>query len=444
MKIGIFTDTYFPQISGVATSIKTLKDELEKKGHTVYIFTTTDPLVAQDSSEEAENIIRFRSIPFISMPERRFVTVGLPTALKIAKQYELDLVHTQTEFGMGILGKLVANRLNIPVIHTLHTKYEDYLHYIARGHLLRPGSVKYIIRTFLTGTEGLICPSEMTEAAAIGYGVKVPIRIIPTGVEIDKFKRPDIRPEDTQELREKLGVQKEEILLLSLARLSFEKNIQAALKALPQILSQAPVKLAIVGEGPYKENLRELVDELNLQKAVSFVGEVPNAQAVKYYKAADFLISASTSETQGLTFSEALASGTPVLASENPYLSRLIDHPQFGRLFARDEDIADVVISAIRNKIPWDAHLAEEKIFEVSSDHFGQEVIDFYAYMIADYRPLGERARDSLSVARKSMVKSAKRSRKRTILQAYRSTQRVSKLMQKYVKIEKNKKKDKH
>lgn len=127
MKIGFFTDTYFPQVSGVSTSIRTLKEELELLGHEVYIFTTTDPNVRELESR----IIRMPSVPFISFKQRRVIVRGMLYAYYVAKDLELDIIHTHTEFGLGILGKQVAKALEIPCLHTYHTMYEDYLHYIA-------------------------------------------------------------------------------------------------------------------------------------------------------------------------------------------------------------------------------------------------------------------------------------------------------------------------
>lgn len=135
MRVGLFTDTYFPQVSGVATSIRTLKEELEKEGHEVYIFTTTDRDVKRF---EDPTIIRLPSVPFVSFTDRRVVYRGLISSYKIAKQYDLDLIHTQTEFSLGLLGKMVGKALRIPVVHTYHTQYEDYVSYIANGKIIRP------------------------------------------------------------------------------------------------------------------------------------------------------------------------------------------------------------------------------------------------------------------------------------------------------------------
>ncbi|MFV0556523.1 MAG: glycosyltransferase family 4 protein [Lactovum sp.] len=433
MRIGIFSDTYFPQISGVSTSIKTLRDELEALGHTVYIFTTTDPN-SNPIQDIEEKIIRLRSIPFISIPERRIVMAGFSTALKLTKSYQLDIIHTQTEFGVGILGKIIANQLKLPMVHTLHTKYEDYLHYIANGLLIRPSAIKYLIKTFLLGTEGIICPSEMTKETVLNYGINIPLRVIPTGINIKNFIREDISELDNQKLRKKLSVKENDIMLLSLCRLSSEKNIQAIIYALPDIILELSVRLIIVGEGPYRKELEKLVQNLQLESYIEFVGEVPNQQVVNYYKAADFFISASTSETQGLTFIEALAASCPILAWENPYLKTLITDPSFGSLFYQENEIAETTLKAIKQQQEINHKALEEKLYEISSENFGKTVADFYQYMIDHYIPFSKRT--SLKAKQKS---------KSLLENIYLQTQKIQRRQKlfrkkpgKYVKINKD------
>ena len=331
MRIGLFTDTYFPQVSGVATSIRTLKTELEKQGHAVFIFTTTDKDV---NRYEDWQIIRIPSVPFFAFKDRRFAYRGFTKALEIAKQYQLDIIHTQTEFSLGLLGIWIARELKIPVIHTYHTQYEDYVHYIAKGMLIRPSMVKYLVRGFLHDVDGVICPSEIVRDLLSKYKVKVEKRVIPTGIELAKFERPEIKEENLQELRSKLGIQEGEKMLLSLSRISFEKNIQAVLAAFAQVLKEEDkVKLVVAGDGPYLDSLKEQAGKLNIQKHVIFTGMIAPSETALYYKAADFFISASTSETQGLTYLESLASGTPVIAHGNPYLENLINDKMFGTLY---------------------------------------------------------------------------------------------------------------
>lgn len=244
MRIGFFTDTYFPQVSGVATSIKTLKDQLEKQGHEVYIFTTTDP----DAEDFEKDIVRMPSVPFVSFKDRRIVVRGIWFAYQVAKELELEIIHTHTEFGAGFLGKMVANRLQIPVVHTYHTMYEDYLHYIANGKVVRPTHVKRFIKMFVNHSTGVVCPSQRVVDTLQRYEVDIPMRIIPTGIEVEQFVRPDITKNKTDLLRKELGINDDQLMILSLSRLSYEKNIHVIVQQFPEVLLNYPnARLVIVG-----------------------------------------------------------------------------------------------------------------------------------------------------------------------------------------------------
>ena len=376
MRIGLFTDTYFPQVSGVATSIRTLKTELEKQGHAVFIFTTTDKDV---NRYEDWQIIRIPSVPFFAFKDRRLAYRGFTKALEIAKQYQLDIIHTQTEFSLGLLGVWIARELKIPVIHTYHTQYEDYVHYIAKGLLIRPSMVKYLVRGFLHDVDGVICPSEIVRDLLSDYKVKVEKRVIPTGIDLAKFERPEIGPEQLRVLREKLGIKEDEKMLLSLSRVSYEKNIQAVLAAFSEVLNEElKVKLVVAGDGPYLDNLKEQAFQLNIQDSVIFTGMIAPSETALYYKAADFFISASTSETQGLTYLESLASKTPVIAHGNPYLDNLITDKMFGTLYYQERDLAGAILEALIATPDMDPKLLAEKLYEISAENFAKRVHEFY------------------------------------------------------------------
>ena len=376
MRIGLFTDTYFPQVSGVATSIRTLKTELEKQGHAVFIFTTTDKDV---NRYEDWQIIRIPSVPFFAFKDRRFAYRGFTKALEIAKQYQLDIIHTQTEFSLGLLGIWIARELKIPVIHTYHTQYEDYVHYIAKGMLIRPSMVKYLVRGFLHDVDGVICPSEIVRDLLSKYKVKVEKRVIPTGIELAKFERPEIKEENLAALRLKLGIKEDEKMLLSLSRISYEKNIQAVLAAFAQVLKEEDkVKLVVAGDGPYLDSLKEQAVQLRIQNQVIFTGMIAPSETALYYKAADFFISASTSETQGLTYLESLASGTPVIAHGNPYLDNLISDKMFGTLYYGEQDLAGAILESLIATPDMDEQKLADKLYEISAENFGKRVHEFY------------------------------------------------------------------
>ena len=376
MRIGLFTDTYFPQVSGVATSIRTLKTELEKLGHTVFIFTTTDKDV---NRYEDWQIIRIPSVPFFAFKDRRIAYRGFSTALEIARQYQLDIIHTQTEFSLGLLGVWIAKELRIPVVHTYHTQYEDYVRYIAKGMVIRPSMVKYIVRGFMSDLDGVICPSEIVYDLLMKYKVKVEKRVIPTGIELAKFERPEITSENIADLRDKLGIAKDETMLLSLSRVSYEKNIQAILAALPAVLEENPdVKLVVAGDGPYLSDLKAQAKRLNIIDVVIFTGMIAPSETALYYKAADFFISASTSETQGLTYLESLASGTPIIAHGNPYLDNVINNKMFGTLYYEERDLAGAILEAVISTPDLDEKNFAAKLYEISAENFGRRVYEFY------------------------------------------------------------------
>ena len=380
MRIGLFTDTYFPQVSGVATSIRTLKTELEKLGHTVFIFTTTDKDV---NRYEDWQIIRIPSVPFFAFKDRRIAYRGFSTALEIARQYQLDIIHTQTEFSLGLLGVWIAKELRIPVVHTYHTQYEDYVRYIAKGMVIRPSMVKYIVRGFMSDLDGVICPSEIVYDLLMKYKVKVEKRVIPTGIELAKFERPEITAENIADLREKLGISNQETMLLSLSRVSYEKNIQAVLAALPAVLEENPdVKLVVAGDGPYLSDLKAQAKRLNITDAVIFTGMIAPSETALYYKAADFFISASTSETQGLTYLESLASGTPIIAHGNPYLDNVINDKMFGTLYYEERDLAGAILEAVIATPDLDEKSLAAKLYEISAENFGRRVYEFYLDLI--------------------------------------------------------------
>ncbi|MGP6138896.1 glycosyltransferase family 4 protein [Jeotgalibaca sp. A127] len=370
MRIGMFTDSYFPQISGVSTSIKILKDELEARGHEVIIFTTTDP-----NAVEEKNIVRLTSIPFFSFKERRIAVKGFSKALKEARKYQIDIIHTHTEFSLGLAGKYVAKVLDIPNIHTYHTMYEKYVHYFAKGKIIRKSDVGRLTRMFCNRTSGIIVPSQLMKDMLLEYGVKTEIRVIPTGITI-----PATIPNIRETIRPQLGLDNNDLVLLSLSRLAFEKNLHKTIEAFPQVLQNYPhAKLVFVGDGPARDSLELMVQDYDIQDYVRFVGEVAYQDVPRYYQMADIYVNASESETQGLTYLESIANGCPVVAKRNDYLSEIIRNPALGSLFEKDEDMADHIIQMVQYLVSHDSQWDEENLLrEISAPTFSKRVLSYY------------------------------------------------------------------
>lgn len=383
LNIGIFTDTYFPQVSGVATSIQTLKNGLERQGHSVFIFTTTDPHVAKDAIEP--NVFRFSSVPFVSFADRRIAIRGIFHATQVAKKLDIDIIHTQTEFSMGWIGKYVAHALKVPCVHTYHTMYEDYLHYVLNGKLLKPVHVKQFSSAFIHGMDGVVTPSVKTENVLLSYGIKTPIEVIPTGVDLAR-----INENPRRDVRAELNLSPDIPVILTLSRIAAEKKIDHILDVLPKIVEEFPnVKFVIAGDGPDFDMLEDQVNRLTLEDYVIFAGAVEHTDVGNYYRMADLFISASDTETQGLTYVEAMAAGTPSVVFSTDYTEMLLDDPEFGQTFTTKEQMLDEILSYLRNHAgKINQAKLDKKLNDFSSDKFASTMLANYEKVIANFDEL--------------------------------------------------------
>ncbi len=333
MNIGLFSETYYPEINGVATSVYTLKNELEKRGHNVYVFTTTSP----GSPEHEHNVFRVPSMPFIFISERRVGLFYQPKLAHIIKKLGLDIIHTQTEFSLGIFGRIMARELRLPIVHTYHTIYEDYTHYLTHFKAL-DRRAKAFARTYskvcCNTVEQVIVPTEKTRELLMTYSVHKDISVVPTGIDLSKFDRNNFTDIDVNALKQKYNIKPQEKILLYIGRVSQEKNIEEIINAMPDYMkTRENVKFVIVGSGPALEKLEYLVNQLGLEDRFVFTGSQPWDTIGLFYQLGDVFVSASRSETQGLTYIEALASGLPIVAREDKCLEDILEVGKNGYSF---------------------------------------------------------------------------------------------------------------
>jgi 1,2-diacylglycerol 3-alpha-glucosyltransferase len=324
LNIGLFTETYYPEINGVANSVYMLKNELEKIGHTVYVFTTTTP----GAPEYEYNVFRVPSLPCILITERRVGLFYQPKLAALIKKLNLDIIHTQTEFSLGIFGRIMANQLKIPMVHTYHTIYEDYTHYVTHFKSLDKRA-KAFVRVFTkvccNTVEQVIVPTEKVKELLLNYSVHNYISVIPTGIDLNKFNTDNYSIDEIRKLRTQYGIEKEDKVLIYVGRISKEKSISEIVEAMPEYMgSRAHVKFIIVGGGPEDENLIHRVKELRLQDKIIFTGVQPWDNIGLFYQMGAVFVSASNSETQGLTYIEAMAAGLPIVAKQDKCLEDIL------------------------------------------------------------------------------------------------------------------------
>ncbi len=378
MKIGLFTDTYYPQINGVATSVLMLKKNLEMRGHKVYVFTTTDPKA--DSKEK--DVYRVPSIPFVSA--RRVGMFYNPRLSKIIKRLGLDVIHTHTEFSLGIFGRTMAKELNIPFLHTYHTIYEDYTHYIGRLGVFDPiakMAVRKLSIKFCNSADKVIVPTEKVKDLLFSYDLKQDISIIPTGIELNKFSQQNYNFNIVQNLRTDLGIEEKDTVVLYIGRISKEKNIEEILIAMKSYLNEREnVKLVLIGDGPEKNALENRAKGLGIDNQTIFAGERPWNEIGMYYQIGDVFVSASQSETQGLTYIEALASGLPVVAKADKCLEGVLKDNINGYAFHNQEDFIKALDSILYDELKQErlSTGAIESTRKFSAEHFAYTVEAVY------------------------------------------------------------------
>lgn len=389
MRIGIFTDSYPPYINGVSTSIVMLQQALEKKGHQVYIVTVN----AKGHSYKFENdnkIIRIPGIP-IGIYDYRISTIYPVRIVNRIKKWNLDVIHSQTEFGVGTFARIIAKQFDIPLVHTYHTMYEDYVHYITKGYFNKSSKkiVEYLTKFYCdkTATE-LIVPTKKTYALfKEKYKYERNIHIIPTGIDVERFYKENVSSKEVEQIKKDLNIRKDDFVILFVGRIGKEKSIDVLIEGQYALIKKYPnCKLMIIGDGPDAPHYMKLVKKLKLENNVKFAGKVPWDEIPKYYQVADIFATASRTETQGLTVIEAMASSLPVVAADDDSFKDIIVNDLNGYLFSNKKQYRKIIEKLLddKNKVSYLSKQARISSESYSSKYFAERVLKVYENAIKE------------------------------------------------------------
>jgi 1,2-diacylglycerol 3-alpha-glucosyltransferase len=392
MRIGLFSDTYSPDINGVVSSIVTLQNALENLGHDVFVVTN-QPKIFTTTLEN--NILR---LPGIELKSMYGYTMSSPLHLRALKQIEemkLDIIHVHTEFGIGLFARIVSKRLIIPLVSTYHTTYEDYTHYINPLHMksverLARRSVSKLSKLYGSSCQAMISPSEKTKEMLLGYGITREIYVIPTGLNLSRFDKKNTNPAMVKSLRAKYGISEETFVILYVGRLAKEKSIDYVIDGFNELdLAHQDIKLMIVGGGPDEEGLVHLVKTLKIEDKVIFTGKIPSLEVPAYYHASDAFVSASLTETQGMTFIEALAAECPLFARPDDVLTELVIEDKTGYYFKSTHEFASKVmhhLSKTKKQREEMCIAAKAQVRIYDDREFGKAVENVYQTTIHNYK----------------------------------------------------------
>ena len=390
MRIGIFTETYTPYISGLVTSEVMLKKALEKLGHEVYVVTANLESFHYEYDKE-EKVLRIPGIP-TGIYDSRLTAVYPIKAVNKIKSWNLDIIHSQTEFAIGTFARLLAFQFNIPLVHTYHTMYEDYVHYITKGYFDKSSKkiVEYLTLFYCDKTASeLIVPTKKTyDLFKQKYQVDRNIHIIPTGIELDRFYVENIDMSKLKSIQNKLGLKKDDFIAIFIGRLAQEKNIGYLLDVIRDLLPKCPkLKLLMVGDGPDYEKYQELIKEYGIEDHVVMTGKVAWEDVPYYYHLSNIFLTASTTETQGLTVIEAMASSVPPICIDDESFRNVVVDDLSGRIFKTKRECKQIILKLYNNpeEVQRLSNQARINVERFSSRFFAESVLKVYEYAIKHY-----------------------------------------------------------
>ena len=379
MRVLMISDVYFPRINGVSTSIQTFRRGLHAAGVETVLVAPEYP-VAWSRDDEGE-IIRIPSRYLPRDPEDRAMKIGHIRKLRSKlSQRRFDIVHVQTPFIAHYQGVSIARELGVPVIETYHTYFEEYLyHYVP---LMPRRLMRFIARRFTSSQcnalDALVVPSRAMQDALEDYGVRCPMQIIPTGMEMDRFAAGD-----GSRFRERLGIAPGQPTLVHVGRIAHEKNIDFLFRVLAEVVTRRQdVVMIVAGEGPALEHCKTYAQALGLTKHVRFVGYLSRDSALlDCYKAGDLFVFSSKTETQGLVLLEAMALGVPVVSTAHMGTADIVK-PERGARMAPDDEagFADIVVGLLNDPQTRAAMAHEAKAHAAtwSASAMTTRLIDFY------------------------------------------------------------------
>ena len=353
MRIGIFTETYEPYVSGLVTSIKMLKNALEKKGHIVYIVTANLKDYHYNYKEQ-ERILEIPGIP-TGIYDARLTSIYPLQAVNIIKKWNLDVIHSQTEFAIGTFARLLAKQYNIPIVHTYHTMYEDYVHYITKGHFNKSSKklVEYLTKFYCdkTITELIVPTVKAYNLFKEKYNVERNIHIVPTGIEVERFFKENVNKKEVEALKKKYHLRRKYFGIIVVGRVAEEKNMPFVMDAVCHLKDKIPnIKLFIIGDGPDKEKYEQYVKDIHCEDCIIFTGKVAWDQIPCYYQLGHVYVSASKTETQGLTVTEAMAGGLPAVVIDDVAFRTLVCDGLNGLFFKDQQECEDLLLKLYRDE----------------------------------------------------------------------------------------------
>ena len=377
MKVLITTDLFTTKTNGVVTSVRNLMEELTKKGHEVRVLTVSE----KHKSYQVGNVYFIKSVSL----EKVYPNVRMPTSyrhryLKELVEWKPDVIHSQCEFFSYQFANYISRKTGAPIVHTYHALYEQYVTYVFPSQRIGAYLVGKLSKLRLRKADAIVAPTQKVEDVLKNYGLHNTMHVIPSGIALEQHKQ-RITPEQRLEKRRALGIADDEIVLLNLGRLGTEKNLTEVVEFFAMARAHhSQLKLLLVGDGPARKELEEMVERLGVGDYVIFTGMVNPKEVHEYYQLGDVFVSASTSETQGLTYVEAAANGLPLLCRRDPCLDGVLVEGGNGYEYEAESEFCELIDTILEHPEWCRAASAQSVQIAAKYDktHFAEQIEDVY------------------------------------------------------------------
>lgn len=310
LRLALFSDTYVPQVNGVARTLDRLAKAVRLRGGDVRVFTPSDPARKPDVS-----VVNYPSVAFWAYPQLRLSAPTAGLAVRDLAAWRPTLVHAADAFGVGLAGLRAARALGVPFVTSYHTSFSAYAKFYHLGAL--SGIGWKFFRWFHNSGIRTYCPTRAIEREVVAHGF-ANTRIWSRGIDADRFS-PSFR---SAALRAELGADDETIVVAYIGRIALEKGLDVLLKAMHQVRAQAGGRklcFALAGDGPFEAHFRR-----DAPADTRFVGMIGGDRLSQFYASADLFVFPSVTDTFGNVLMEAMASGLPLLGADSGPTSELL------------------------------------------------------------------------------------------------------------------------
>jgi glycosyltransferase involved in cell wall biosynthesis len=378
VRVALFTNNYLPFCGGVTTSVAILRRGLEARGHAAWVFAPRFP----GGEADPQRVVRYPSVPAATYPDFALAWPFSPTITALARGLAFDVFHAHHPFLLGPAARRLARRAGRPLVFTYHTRYEKYAHYVPMRRPLVEAAATHLSTRFAAGADAVLAPSAVVRDELTARGVRAPITVVPTGVDLGQFS-----PGESALARHALALTADERVILYVGRLDREKSVDRVLLAFDRVASIVPgARLLLVGRGTQAARLQRLAADLPAGPRIQFLGVRPHDTLPACYRAADVFLFASETETQGLVLAEAAACGVPAVAVAGPGCDEVVRDGVTGLLTKSEPAaLAEAVIGLLldtprRHSMGLAARALAEREFDV--DRQVSRTLDVYTAAI--------------------------------------------------------------